>query len=53
MCAEAAATLDISPASQPTPQTEEIYQWLIKKENIGKRGAVRTFQRSFGDCVML
>jgi hypothetical protein len=32
--AEAASRLDISPASQLTPQAEEIYQWLIKKANI-------------------
>ena len=35
--AEAAAVLDISPTSLITPQAEEIYQWLIKRENIVKR----------------
>jgi hypothetical protein len=34
--AEAAAMLDISPASLLTHQAEEIYQWLIKREDIVK-----------------
>lgn len=33
---EAAAMLNIPPASLITPQAEEAYQWLIKKGNIGK-----------------
>lgn len=33
---EAAAMLGVSPASLLTPQAEEIYQWLIKKANVGK-----------------
>jgi hypothetical protein len=45
--AEAAAMLDISPASLLTPQAEEIYQWLIKKANIGKTWSSQDLSNRF------
>jgi hypothetical protein len=44
---EAAAMLDIPPASLLTPQAEEIYQWLIKKANIGKTWSSRDLSKRF------
>ena len=47
MRAEAAAVLDISPASLLTPQAEEIYQWLIMKANIGKTWSSQELSKRF------
>jgi hypothetical protein len=44
---EAAAMLDISPASLLMPQAEEIYQWLIKKANIGKTWSSHDLAKRF------
>jgi len=45
--AEAAAMLDISPASLLTPQAEGIYQWLTKKPNIGKSWSSQDLSKRF------
>jgi hypothetical protein len=45
--AEAAAVLNISPISLITPQAEEIYQWLIKKANIGKTWTSQELSKRF------
>jgi hypothetical protein len=39
--------LDISLTSLITPQAEEIYQWLVKKENIGKTWSSQDLSKRF------
>jgi hypothetical protein len=45
--AEAAAMLGVSPAPLLTPQAEEIYQWLIKKANIGRTRSSQELSKRF------